>query len=177
MKVFQFLPLSLVFLWSQAINAQSVTDQLIVALVDKHLPQVLHQEKATPWQMGTYNLTVHKASGAKFFSNQQYLSLSVPIKVMMTGQVNKELFGQKILLNCSSVFVTETRLDLAPEINPPESTASVEVSVPIPEVNLNCEGLKLPIKPLLEQLVATKKQQWQQQLEQDIVSMFKQMGI
>ncbi|MBU3001971.1 hypothetical protein KO534_01290 [Paraglaciecola arctica] len=62
-------------------------------------------------------------------------------------------------------------------MNPPESTASVEVSVPIPEVNLNCEGLKLPIKPLLEQLVATKKQQWQQQLEQDIVSMFKQMGI
>jgi hypothetical protein len=31
------------------VKAQNVTDQLIVALVDKHLPQVLHQEKATLW--------------------------------------------------------------------------------------------------------------------------------
>lgn len=172
-----FLVLGLILGCVHAANAQSVTDQLIVALVDKHLPQVLHQEKATPWQMGTYDLTVHKTSGAIFSSTHKYLSLTVPIKVMMTGQVNKEFLGQKILLNCSSEFVTEARLDIEPEINPPESRASVEVSVPVPNANLNCDGLKLPIKPLLEQLVATKKQEWQQQLEKDIVTMFKQVGI
>lgn len=171
------LILSLIFFNAQGVNAQSVTDQLIVTLVDKHLPQVLHQEKATPWQMGTYDLKVHKTAGAKFSSTHQYLSLTVPVKVTMTGQVNKTVLGQKILLNCSSEFVTEARLDVEPTINPPESSASVEVSVPVPEASLYCEGLKLPIKALLEQLVATKKQEWQQQLEKDIVTMFKQLGI
>jgi hypothetical protein len=169
--------LSFLFFCAQSVNAQSVTDQLIVALVDKHLPQVLHQEKATPWKMGTYDLTVYRTSGAKFSSTHKYLSLTVPIKVKMTGQVNQEFLGQKILLNCSSEFVSEARLDIEPTIKPPESRADVEVSVPVPEANLNCDGLILPIKPLLEQLVATKKHEWQQQLEKDIVTMFKQVGI
>jgi hypothetical protein len=166
-------------LWGcvQAVNAQSVTDQIIVALVDKHLPQVLHQEQATPWKMGSYDLTVHKTAAAKFASTHKYLSLTVPIKVIMTGQVNKEFLGQKILLNCASEFMTEARLDIEPLINPPGSKANVEVSVPVPEANLNCDGLILPIKPLLEQLVATKKHEWQQRLEQDILVMFKQVGI
>jgi hypothetical protein len=161
----------------QAVKAQSVTDQLIVALVDKHLPQVLHQEKSTPWKMGTYDLTVNKTGGAVFSSTFKYLSLTVPIKIVMTGQVNKEFLGQKIILNCSSEIVTQARLDIEPVINPPRSRADVEVSVPVPESNLNCDGLILPIKPLLEQLVANKKKDWEQQLEQDIFTMFKQLGI
>lgn len=175
MKV--LLALGLLFFCVQNANAQSVTDKLIVALVDKHLPHVLHQEKATPWKMGTYDLTVNKIGGAEFSSTHKYLSLTVPIKVLMTGQVNREFLGQKILLNCSSEMVTQARLDIEPVINPPESKANVEVSVPVPEANLNCDGLILAIKPLLEQLVASKKQEWQQQLEQDIMVMFKQVGI
>ena len=163
----------------QAVNAQSVTDQLIVALVDKHLPQVLHQEKYTPWKIGTYDLIVNKTGGAVFSSTLKYLSLTVPIKIVMTGQVNKDFLGQKIILNCSSEIVTQARLDIEPVINQPRSRASVEVSVPVPvpESNLNCDGLILPIKPLLEQLVANKKKDWEQTLEQDILTMFKQLGI
>jgi hypothetical protein len=161
----------------QAVSAQSVTDKLIVALVEKHLPQVLHQEKATAWEMGTYDLTVSKTGAATFSSTHQYLSLTVPIKVMMTGLVNKVFIGQKIILNCSSELVTKARLDIKPMIDPPKSKTSVEVSVPVPESNLNCDGLILPIKPLLEQFVADKKRQWEQKLEKDILTMFKQVGI
>jgi len=172
-----FVTLGLLFICGQSVNAKSVTDQLIVALVDKHLPQILHQEKATPWQMGTYDLTVHKTAGAVFSSTHQYLSLTVPVKVVMTGQVKKEFLGQKILLNCSSEFVTQARLDIQPVINPPASRASVEVSVPVPEANLNCDGMVLAIKPLLEQLVESKKKEWEQQLERDIHTMFRQLEI
>jgi hypothetical protein len=161
----------------QAVSAQSVTDHLIVALVDKHLPRVLHQEKATPWKMGTYDLTVNKTGGAVFSSTLKNLSLTVPIKIVMTGQVNKEFLGQKILLNCSSEIVTQARLDIEPVIHPPKSKAIVRVSVPIPESNLYCDGLVLSIKPLLEQLVVSKKQEWEQELEKDILTMFKQVGI
>ena len=172
-----FILLGLLLACISAVNAQSVSDQLIVALVDKHLPQVLHQEKGTSWKMGTYDLSVYKTGGAIFSSTHKYLSLTVPIKIVMTGQVNRKFLGQKILLNCSSEVVTQARLDIEPVVNPPQSKASVEVSVPVPEANLNCDGLILPIKPLLEQLVASKKQQWELQLEQDILNMFKQLGI
>jgi hypothetical protein len=177
MKHFVWLLFGVACFISSTVMANNITDKLIVALVDKHLPQVLHQEKATPWKMGTYDLTVTKTGGVFFSSTHKYLSLTVPIKVVMTGQVNKEFLGQKILLNCSSEVFTQARLDIEPVINPPESKANVEVSVPVPESNLNCDGLILPIKPLLEQLVANEKQEWQQKLEQDIVTMFKQVGI
>jgi hypothetical protein len=45
-----------------------VAEQLIVALVDKHLPHVLHQEKAKPWKMGTYDLTVNTTGAAVFLA-------------------------------------------------------------------------------------------------------------
>lgn len=162
---------------SQSVYAQSVTDQLIVALADKHLPKVLLQEKNKVWQMGTYDLTVNKTAGVTFTSTNQYLSLSVPIEVLMVGQVNQTFLGQKIILNCSSTVLTQAKLQVTPIINPPNSTANVEVLVPIPESNLNCDGLTLSIKPILEQLVANKKSQWEASLEQDIQTLFKQVGM
>jgi hypothetical protein len=114
--------------------------------------------------MGTYDLTVNKTGGAVFSSTHQYLSLTVPIKIVITGQVNKECLGLKLLLNCLSEIVTNARLDIKPMIKPPES-------------NFYCDGLVMSIKPLLEQLVASKKQEWEQKLEKDILTMFKRVGV
>jgi hypothetical protein len=161
----------------QSAQAQSITDKIIVALVDKHLPQTLHQEKNTAWQMGTYDLTVSKTGGAQFTSTHKYLSFTMPIKVTMVGLVNREILGQKIVLNCSSNVITSVRLDIEPLINPPKSKAKVEVSVPIPESTLNCDGLQIPIKSLLEQIIVNKKQEWEQKLERDIWGLFEQVGI
>ena len=172
-----YLALWLVLSCVSTAHSQSVTDKLVVTLVDKHLPKVLHQEKNTPWQMGTYDLTVHKTGGAIFSSTHKYLSLAVPIKVLMKGHVKRTILGQKILLNCATEILTQARLDIEPVINPAKSRANVEVSVPVPNANLNCDGFSVPIKPLLEQLVVSKKQEWEQQLEQDIVTLFKQVGI
>jgi hypothetical protein len=127
--------------------------------------------------MGTYDLTVNKTGGAVFSSTHQYLSLTVPIKIVITGQVNKECLGLKLLLNCLSEIVTNARLDIKPMIKPPRSKADVEVSIPVPESNFYCDGLVMSIKPLLEQLVASKKQEWEQKLEKDILTMFKQVGV
>jgi hypothetical protein len=43
--------------------------------------------------MGTYDLTVNKTGGAVFSSTPKYLGLTVPIKIVITGQVNKECYG------------------------------------------------------------------------------------
>jgi hypothetical protein len=75
----------------------------------------------------------------------------------MTGQLNKEFLGQKILLNCSSKLLTQAKLDIKPVINPPESSASVKVPVPVPKTSMNCDGLILPIKPYLSSWSLAKK--------------------
>ena len=165
------------FVFTHSVSAQNVTDKLIVALADKHLPKVLLQEKNRSWQMGTYDLTVNKVAGVTFNNTEQYLSLSVPIEVLMVGKVNQTFLGQKIILNCTSTVLTEAKLQVTPVINPPNSTASVDVLVPIPESNLHCDGLTLAIKPILEQLVANKKALWEDSLKQDIQILFKQVGM
>ncbi|WP_299080540.1 DUF4403 family protein [uncultured Paraglaciecola sp.] len=169
--------LGLMFTWIQQSNAQSITDKLLITLVDKHLPKVLHQEQSTPWQMGTYDLTVYKMGSATFSSTHKYLSLTVPIKVLMRGKVNRKILGQKILLNCVSEVLTQARLDIEPIVQPPKSKAHVEISVPVPKSNMYCDGFNIPITPLLEQLVINKKPEWEQQLERDIAGLFKQVGI
>ena len=157
--------------------AKSVTDKLIVALVDKHLPEVLHVEKNKPWDLGTYDIQVNKMGSAVFTSTLNYLSLTLPIEVVMKGRVNKKLLGQKILINCASTFTTNARLDIEPLITPPKSTANVEISVPIPESFLLCDGLTLPIQPLLQQVVVSEKAEWEQKLQGDIFQLFQQVGI
>jgi hypothetical protein len=55
-------------------------------------PQVLYQEKAKPWKMGTYDFMVNRTARAKFISNfiskfvsnDEWLSLKILIKVVMT---------------------------------------------------------------------------------------------
>lgn len=161
----------------QGIFAQNVTDKLIVTLVDQHLPQALYEEKAQAWQMGTYDLRVNRTTAVSFNSTATDLNLTVPIEVLMVGQVNREFLGQKIRLNCTSSIQTAAKLQVKPFINPPLSKVKVEVSVPIPASNLNCDGLILPIQGVLEQLVANKKLEWENQLEQEILLLFKQVGI
>jgi hypothetical protein len=66
MKIWIAIILIVLSVYAQSLQAQSVTDKMVVALVEKHLPQVLHEEKAVPWQMGTYDLTVNKTGGQVF---------------------------------------------------------------------------------------------------------------
>lgn len=158
-------------------GAKSVTDELIVALVDKNLPKILYTEKHTPWKLGFYDLTVKKRGVAAFSSTPQYLSLTLPIEVVIKGQVNRSFLGSQIIMNCSSTVLTETRLDVEPIIKAQQSHAKVEISVPVPPSQLNCEGFKVSITPLLQAIVAKEKQKWQGQLEQDIQGIFKKLGL
>lgn len=180
MKKMKTIGLILAFLacgYSHLSRAKSITDELIVALVDKNLPQTLYKETHTPWELGFYDLTVKKRGVAAFSSTPKYLSLTLPIEVVIKGQVNKSFLGSKIIMNCSSTVLTETRLDVEPIIKAQQSHAKVEISVPVPPAQLHCEGFNVNITPLLQAIVAKEKQKWQLQLEQDIQGIFRQVGL
>ncbi|MCF2947921.1 DUF4403 family protein [Paraglaciecola aquimarina] len=158
-------------------HASSITDELIVALVESNLPQTLYTEKDRAWELGVYDLIVNKRGKAVFTSTARFMSLTVPIEVKIQGQINKQLLSTQIVVNCSSNILTETRIDLEPLIKLKNSSAKVEISVPVPQSFLDCEGLKVNITPLLKTIVTKEKQEWQQQLEQELQTIFKQLSL
>ncbi|MFT2090206.1 hypothetical protein [Paraglaciecola sp. 2405UD69-4] len=160
-----------------SVQAETITDKLIVALIEQNTPKVLYEETKQTWDFGTYDFLVNKAGVVSFSNAENGIRLTLPIEVIMQGEVNKDFLGQKVLLNCKSNFKTDTFLDVTLLLNPPSSTANVQISVPIPEVFLFCDGLKLPIQPFLQQLVAEKKAEWEQKIRSEIQVLLKQGGI
>ncbi len=158
-------------------QAQTITDDLILALIDKHLPKVLYTEKNKPWELGNYDLVVHKQGGVNFTSTDEWLNLSLPVQVKITGRINKQILGSQIVMNCSTNIVTDAQLRVYPIIKKQNSSAMVNIQVPVPPSQLDCDGLKVPITPLLKAIVAKEKQQWQKQLEQDIQGLMQQVGL
>ncbi|MEO9947059.1 MAG: hypothetical protein ABJH28_10480 [Paraglaciecola sp.] len=159
------------------VEAKTITDKLIVALIEQNTPKVLHNEKNQPWDFGTYDFQVNKAGVVGFSNAADDIRLTLPIEVVMQGKVNKDFLGQKVVLNCDSTFETETIFDVTLLLNPPNSAAKVRILAPIPEAFLFCDGLKLPIQPFLQQLVAEKKVEWEQKITAEIQTLLKKAGI
>lgn len=162
---------------SQISLAENIVDKLIVALVDKKLPIILYQHKDKPWEMGIYSLTVNKVGGAGFSSTKKQLKLTIPLEVVINGKIKKNILGARITIGCNSRVVTDGKLNIVPEIKPTGTDAEVSIFIPIPKSQLNCDGIKIPIKQLLEKLVADNKAEWEKSLESDIHNLFQQVGI
>lgn len=160
-----------------SIQAETITDKLIVALIEQHTPKVLHKEENQPWDFGTYDFQVNKAGGVGFLNAADDIRLTLPIEVVMQGKVNKDFLGQRVILDCASSFKTDTIFDVTLLVNPPSSSAKVQIAVPIPEAFLFCDGLRLPIQPFLQQLVAEKKGEWEKKITTEIQALLKQGGI
>ena len=175
-KVIWFF-LSFSCLYGQTSLAESISDKLIIAIVDKNLPTVLYKHTDKPWNMGTYSLSINKLGAARFSSTETHLNLSLPIEVIVNGKIKQNLLGAAITIGCDSKIVTDGHLEIEPQLNSAGSKAKVSIFIPIPDANLNCDGLKVPIRPLLEQLVLDNKRDWEKDLESGISELFQQVGI
>lgn len=167
---------SLVILSSSSF-AQSATDKLILALVDKKLPVVLYEHQDQPWELGVYSLTMNKKGVTEFRSDDRKLRLTIPLEVVLNGKIKKNIFGAKITIGCNSIINTNGKLEIEPIITIPNSKAEVNIIIPVPESYLDCDGFKIPIKPLLDQLVSENKSKWESDLEADIYDIFQKLGI
>jgi len=157
--------------------AETVTDKLVIAVADANLPPLLYEEKDQRWELGTYNLIINRNGGVGFSTTSKDVAISLPIEVLIDGKLEQELFGNKILVNCSSRVLTEGALRVVPELSESGSTADVSIDIPVPESMLNCDGLQVPITLLLQQIVEQHRAEWEARLESDIKDTFKQLGI
>lgn len=157
--------------------AENITDKLIVILINKKLPTVLYEYKNKPWDMGVYNLSVNKTGGASLTSSDKAVNLTLPLELIVNGKINQNLLGAKININCNSRVTTDGKLNIVPKLKTKGSNAKVTIFVPVPESHLNCDGLMIPIKPLLEKFITDNKSKWENDIASDIYALFQQVGL
>jgi hypothetical protein len=175
-KIRWFILYALLFSISSA-NAETVSDKLIASVINKQLPSPLYQQSDIPWDLGTYSLDINQTGNASFSSNATQLKLSVPLKANITGNVNQSLFGSNINMACASEVITQGHIVITPAIKTSGSTADVDITIPIPESQLDCDGLKIPVKSALEAFILKNKADWEMQIEADITALFKQLDM
>lgn len=165
------------FLFGQFSLAESIADKLLVAVLEKKIPAVLYEHKDKPWAMGTYSLIIKKTGITNFSSAETRLNLSFPIEGVVKGAVNQIILGMAMTLFCDSKILTDARVDIIPLISATGVTAKVSMVIPVPSADLNCEGLRIPVKPMLEQLITDNKRRWESDLETDFNQLFQELGI
>lgn len=155
---------------------ETALNSLLERVLSKQLPEVLFNAKDIPWQYGHYNLHISKAGEAGIGSNTDTITAKLPLKVQLSGKVKQKLFGQDIDIDCQTEFETNSEMIFKP-IFAETLSSELDMQIPIPETELDCQGLKLPIKPALEQLIAKEKPEWEAQAEAELKKRLAEFGL
>ena len=174
-SIYLFLLFSLLI--SKSYAKENVLENLIEIVIEKKLPYLLYQHTDKKWDMGIYSLKIERLGKSDFVSTNEDINLSFPVKAKIEGEIKKTLFGTKIAIDCKSEFISEANIKITPIIKATNSKSKVILSINIPPTNLDCDGLNIPIKPVLEALIEDKKKTWELDLESNINNLFIQAGI
>lgn len=154
----------------------SALHRLVQTLLEKNLPTTLYEGRDIPWEYGQYNLTITKAGTSAVQSDSEQISALLPLNIKLSGNIKKKLFGSDINIACHSEFETQSQLALTPQWQN-LNEAKLGFEIPIPEADMDCQGLKLPIKIPLEQMIAKEKPEWEARAETELSRLLTEMGF
>jgi hypothetical protein len=177
MKKYTCLFLLFGFLISKSYAKDNIVENIIEMVIEKNLPYLLYEHTNKQWDLGLYSLKIERLGKSNFISTSSHINLAFPVKAVIDGKINKDLFGTKLTIGCKSKFITEANIKITPTIKAANSKSKVIVSMNIPPTNLNCDGLNIPIKTALDALIQEKKKAWERDLESTINNLFNQAGI
>ncbi len=164
-------------LWSSSVLAENIAAKVLDRIMAQKLPVVLYEHKEKPWELGIYSLTVRKNGVPSSTITDTQLRTRLPLEVTINARVERDIFGTRISSACDSRFLTDGIMNITPELKPLNSQAKVVITVPMADPQLDCDGLLIPIKPALEQLIAYNKAEWEDRIELEIATLFRQLGM
>lgn len=147
-------------------QTNTVTDQLLAVLLEKHLPAPLYEQGSNPWPGGVYSLEVHKVGRPEVTSSATNILVKMPLKVLIAGNAGSELLQLKMA--CSTSFTTTGEIIFTPEKPGLVSHLESAITLPIPPVMANCDGMQFPIEEYLRTVVAQNKRQWEMKLDAEM---------
>ncbi len=155
---------------SMSVSAETLTDQLLAQLLNKHLPAPLYQRGDNSWPGGSYRLEVFQQGQPVVQSGDTDIHVRLPLKMVITGIASSDLLGFKF--NCSASFQTTGTVELTPANASGGISGAVllrsAVTVPIPPVTADCGTVQLPIDSYLKTFVAQNKRQWELRIDREI---------
>lgn len=147
-------------------HAKTITDQLLAALLEKHLPTPVYERGNNPWPGGAYKLEVFKIGRPEVISSTANIQVKMPLKILITGNVSNDLL--QVTLNCSTSFTTVGEIFFTPTQPGTINTLASSVTLPIPPVMADCNGMQVPIDEYLKTVVAQNKRQWELKLDTEV---------
>ena len=149
----------------QSVQAQTATDKMLGVLIEKNIPQQLYNNKSLAWDYGVYSLTIIKNGQSKFSSTENYMTSEVPLAISMTGKLDNSFPLANMNLDCRGDFNTRASVKITPQFSSSKDSIKADIGLPIPEVFMDCNGFKLRIDSFLQQIVNSKKTEWETQIE------------
>lgn len=173
MRKFSVFALSLGLLCAQTLQAQTATDKMLGVLIEKNIPHQLYSNQSLQWDYGVYGLDIVKNGQSKFSSTDTHMISEVPLAISMTGKMKNNLPLTNMNLDCKGNFNTRAKVRITPQFSADKEDINAEIDLPIPEVFMDCNGFKLRIDSFLEQIVNSKKAEWESQIENSFQQILK----
>lgn len=171
------LVLSVFLLCVQTLQAQTATDKMLGMLIEKNIPHQLYRNESLAWDYGVYGLDIVKNGQSKFSSTEHHMVSEVPLAISMTGKMKNNLPLANMNLDCKGNFNTRARVKVTPRFSAGKEDIEAEIDLPIPEVFMDCNGFKLRIDSFLQQIVSSKKAEWETQIENSFQQVLKNSSI
>lgn len=143
-----------------------LTDQLLARLLDRHTEPLLYEQANNPWPGGNYKLEVFKNGKPMVTSGVKEVRLKMPLRIAITGDAANSLL--KFKLACSASFTTLGEVRLTPQEEGSVAALTSDITLPIPAVVADCDGVQLPIDNYLKALLEQNEKKWEQDLDSKI---------
>ncbi|MCW8936225.1 MAG: hypothetical protein OQK98_16045 [Gammaproteobacteria bacterium] len=171
MKVY-FLTIILISA-SYSAFAKDIVNVVVQEYLEQQIPVNIFNRNNAAWEFGVYSINVVKNGVPGFISTDKSINAKLPIRVDLNAKIDKSIGYMKFKVACKSRFYTNGKLELTPIAAKGYKEANATINVPVPEVDMDCDGLKVPITATLTNLIKDNKMKW----EHDIKTAYKNIWI
>lgn len=135
-------------------NNRSMLEVMVERLVNKQMPKVLLTANDVQWNAGTMNIVITKTGSANLKEAAKKLFVKLPIEVQLQGRMKQAVGPLEIDMNCKVHFQSIADIQLMPQFGAKGKLVSQsKVSIPVPPVDADCEGISLPAAATLQLLI------------------------
>lgn len=140
-------------------------DAFVAAALTRGLGNPLIEVEDEPWNRGEYSLTLTRIGDADIRSSADWIETTVALKFEFAGRVRQDLLFTEVDINCTTEFNTQGSVALDFHFRDGAPTVVSSIELPIPEADVDCGAMSLPVQGVLEELVARNKPDWEEQLD------------
>lgn len=156
---------------------ETAAAKLLAMALSTRIPLVLYEEKEAPWMGGKRSIKMTKAGAPVLNSSRDNMSVTLPVKASLRGNVNTDLMLLKVQADCQADFIAPAKLLFDVDFKQKPLKVGVSIAVTVPPVMANCEGYQLPVQQLIQAVVEQQKSQWEQNLQKQVNEALLEFGL